>query len=150
MCDIIWCFTVFLLFHLEKNLGFLCVVFVILKGKMRNLKLLYICVILFWCFTVFYYYFILTKKIRIFVFVFVILKGKNKKYEIIVNLCDIFWFTVFFFFSSWKILGFLCIISSWKFVFLYLLVIIWWSLFHFLIHFFVGSSTMPGSVEEAN
>ena len=38
---------IYLLFHLEKCLGFLCLCLWSWKGKMRNPKLLYICVILF-------------------------------------------------------------------------------------------------------
>ena len=71
---------IYLLFHLEKCLGFLCLCLWSWKGKMRNPKLLYICVILFGVLrffikniriSVFVYYFILKN-----ISVYLCLKGK--------------------------------------------------------------------------
>ena len=74
-CDIIQCFTILCFIYLFiisswKMFRFSMFVFVILKGKMRNLKLLCVCVILFGVLQ-FYYYFILKK-----IIVYFFLKGK--------------------------------------------------------------------------
>ena len=89
-----WYYLVFcvfyLLFHLEKCLGFLCLCLWSWKGKMRNLKLLYICVILFGVLrffikniriSVFVYYFILKN-----ISVYLCLKGNGRHKKIWFSL----------------------------------------------------------------